>query len=109
MKLYQVIEAAERAIEIDPQNTGPWAYKAHNLRHLGWYEEAVSEIDRGVEIDPNYGGGWYEQRYLSYVAWSYYRTQCSFRQGQRTGVYGLILSPISKRNCRSTPNFLTGP
>ncbi len=48
----EAIGAFNRAIEIDPDNTFAWEFKAIALRSLGRYEEAISCYEKSMELDP---------------------------------------------------------
>ncbi|MCC7572499.1 MAG: tetratricopeptide repeat protein [Candidatus Methanofastidiosum sp.] len=46
------IVSFNKAIEIDPNNTFAWEFKAIALRSLGRYEEAIECYDKSMEFDP---------------------------------------------------------
>ncbi|MEN6378966.1 MAG: tetratricopeptide repeat protein [Methanofastidiosum sp.] len=46
------INSFNRAIEIDPDNTFAWEFKAIALRSIGRYEEAIGCYDKSMELDP---------------------------------------------------------
>jgi tetratricopeptide (TPR) repeat protein len=48
-----MLQAFNKAIEIDPNNAENWAGKGHALAHLGRHEEALHAINMALEIEPN--------------------------------------------------------
>jgi tetratricopeptide (TPR) repeat protein len=51
-KYVEAINAYDNAIEINPQNSDVWIFKATCLEHLGNYNEAEKAYDKALEINP---------------------------------------------------------
>lgn len=52
------LEAAQKAIDLDPTNPEAWVRKAEALSHLKRYAEAEEAASKATELDPDYGNAW---------------------------------------------------
>ena len=57
-KYEEAIEAYDKAIEINPQDTNAWYNKGNDLCNLGKYEEALNAYDKVIEINPQDVDAW---------------------------------------------------
>ena len=53
-KYEKAIDAYNKAIEIDPQNSEAWYRKCFVLAKLGNHDEAVDAFYKAIEINPKY-------------------------------------------------------
>jgi tetratricopeptide (TPR) repeat protein len=54
LKMYQeAFEAADKAIEIDPDNARAWHYRGLANRFLGNFSEAKKDFEKSLELDPD--------------------------------------------------------
>jgi hypothetical protein len=54
----QSINYSIKAIELNPQSTTAWEYKAMALGRLGRYDEALQASEKAIELDPNNALAW---------------------------------------------------
>jgi len=54
----EALEAYEKAIEINPQNTDAWFNKGNTLGELGRFEEALEAYEKAIEINPQNTDAW---------------------------------------------------
>jgi len=52
------LEAIDKAIELQPEDTRHWGVKATILRDLGRYDEALESINKAIELEPKIAGHW---------------------------------------------------
>jgi tetratricopeptide (TPR) repeat protein len=57
----EIINAYDRALSINPQNTTAWYRKGLIFASNGKYAEAVEAYDRAIEINPQYAEAWYNK------------------------------------------------
>jgi len=48
----EALQALEKSIELDPDNTEVWRNKGVTLYFLGRYEEAIQATEKAIEVDP---------------------------------------------------------
>ena len=61
-KYEEILECAEKAIELAPSYEVPWAYKGDCLEELGRYEEAIECYDITIELIPSGTYSFYNQQ-----------------------------------------------
>ncbi|MCJ7444801.1 MAG: tetratricopeptide repeat protein [Methanotrichaceae archaeon] len=52
-KFDEAIQAYDKALELDPNNTGALNLKGLDLVKLGKHDEAIAAYDKAIELDPN--------------------------------------------------------
>jgi tetratricopeptide (TPR) repeat protein len=52
------MKAYDKAIELDPKDTGVWILKARALETRGRYDESLEAYERAIELDPAEKEAW---------------------------------------------------
>jgi tetratricopeptide (TPR) repeat protein len=55
------LESYNQSLELNPNSSETWYWKAGVLAELGRYEEAVLAYDRAIEIDPALASYWLDR------------------------------------------------
>jgi tetratricopeptide (TPR) repeat protein len=54
----EVLEALDKAIELNPNDALAWTNRGKVLRNLGRYNEALEALDKAIELNPNDALAW---------------------------------------------------
>ena len=60
-KYDEALEAFNKSIELDPENSTLWENKCLTLTLLGRYSDAIQACDKAIEIDPCNVLAWYNK------------------------------------------------
>jgi len=63
-KLQDELNAAEKAIELDPKHADAWVNKSHAFVHLGNYPAALDSAEKAIELDPKLAMAWVNKAYF---------------------------------------------
>jgi tetratricopeptide (TPR) repeat protein len=62
MEIYEeAIQAYDKALEINPQNSWTWMHKGYTLYGMERYEEAGQAFDKAIELNPGNYDAWYSK------------------------------------------------
>ena len=54
----EALQACDKALELNPDNSKAWSNKGKVLRCLGRSEDALQAFDKAIELDPNDSKNW---------------------------------------------------
>lgn len=57
-KFHEALDAFNRSIELDPDNSLLWVNKGFICSELKHYSEALEAYDRSIELDPDNSATW---------------------------------------------------
>jgi superkiller protein 3 len=57
----EALQAIDKALELNPDNSYAWNNKGIALRNLGRHEEALQAYDKALELNPDYSNAWYNK------------------------------------------------
>ena len=82
------VQAAEKALRLDPDSVEAHTALGHIAMHLGRFDEAESHLDRALQLNPNFSNGLLWQGVLL-------RTQAHYEESRKDFMRAAQMDPLS--------------